>query len=116
MNHGVLGVANSTFSGNHVDSLGGGAICNWDGTLDVANSTFSNNQGGTNAQFKGSGLVNGGLDPNGYQFRFMVWAGDGSPDTFRIKIWWDDGGTEVVVYDNGVQQAIGAGNIVIHTQ
>jgi hypothetical protein len=73
-------------------------------------------QAGTNAQFKGSGTVNGGPDQNGNAYKFMIWAGDGSPDTFRIKIWWEDSGTEVVVYDNGFDQAIGAGNIVIHTK
>jgi hypothetical protein len=65
------------------------------------------NQGGTNAQFKGSGTINGSGN-----YDFMLWANDGSPDTFRIKIW--DADTEVVVYDNGTNQAIGGGSIVIH--
>ncbi len=74
------------------------------------------NQGGTNAQFKGSGTVNGALDPNGHAYKFMVWAGDGSPDTFRISIWWEDAsGAVTVLYDNGSNQAIGGGNIVVHT-
>jgi PKD repeat protein len=73
------------------------------------------NQGGTNAQFKGSGTINGALDPNGNAYKFMLWAGDGSPDTFRIRIWWEDAAGEHDVYDNGVNQAIGAGNIVVHT-
>jgi len=73
------------------------------------------NGGGTNAQFKGSGTVNDGLDPNGNPFKFMLWAGDGSPDTFHIRIWWEDtDGTEYVVYDNGTDQPIGAGKIVVH--
>jgi hypothetical protein len=72
--------------------------------------------GKNKAQFKGSGTVNGGLDPNGNAYKFMIWAGDGTPDTFRIKIWWEDNGTEVVVYDNGAAQAIGGGSIVIHTK
>ena len=73
------------------------------------------NQGGTNAQFKGSGTVNDALDPNGNPYKFMLWAGDGSPDTFHIKIWWEDAdGTEYVIYDNGTDQTIGAGNIVVH--
>jgi len=72
------------------------------------------NQGGTNAQFKGSGLINGAPDPNGNQFRFMVWATDDSPDTLRIKIWWEDAAGEHQVYDNGVAQALGGGNIVVH--
>ena len=75
------------------------------------------NQGGTNAQYKGSGLVNGQLAPNGEAYKFMIWATDndpGSDDTFRIKIWWDDNGSEVVVYDNGTDQAIGGGNIKVH--
>ena len=65
------------------------------------------NQGGTNAQFKGSGTINGAGD-----YQFMLWAGDGAPDTFRIKIW--DAITEVVIYDNGVNQPIGGGSIVVH--
>ena len=46
----------------------------------------------------------------------MLWAGDGEPDTFRIRIWWEDAsGGEQVAFDNGAQQAIGGGSIVIHT-
>jgi hypothetical protein len=91
--------------------------------FDLAGLAFSSqsydwlvvNQAGTNAQFKGSGLINGAPDPNGNAYKFMIWAGDGSPDTFRIRIWWEDAAGEQVVYDNGVNQAIGAGNIVVHT-
>ena len=67
------------------------------------------NQNGANAQYKGFGTVNG---EGGY--KFMLWAGDGEVDTFRIKIWYEDGG-EVVVYDNGFDQPVGGGNIVVHT-
>jgi PKD repeat protein len=78
------------------------------------------NTAGTNAQFKGSGLVNGALDPNGNAYKFMLWATDGTtsgvPDTFRIRIWWEDAAGEHDVYDNGVAQAIGAGSIVVHTK
>jgi len=63
------------------------------------------------AKFKGVGTINGEGD-----YKFMIWAGDDSPDTFRIKIWWEDGETEHVVYDNGMDQAIGGGSIVIHTK
>ena len=63
------------------------------------------------ATFKGFGTVNG---EGGY--RLMLWAGDGSPDTFRIKIWSEDaGGNETVIYDNGMSQAIAGGSIKIHT-
>jgi hypothetical protein len=65
------------------------------------------NQAGANAQFKGTGTINGTGD-----YDFMLWAGDGSPDTFRIKIW--DAATEVLVYDNGTNQPIGGGSIVVH--
>jgi len=44
----------------------------------------------------------------------MLTAVDGSPDTFRIKIWTEDGNGEQVVYDNGAQQAISGGSIIIH--
>ncbi|MCA9875207.1 MAG: hypothetical protein KC441_16165, partial [Anaerolineales bacterium] len=64
------------------------------------------NQNGTNAQFKGTGSINGSGD-----YTFMIWATDGNPDTFRIQI-TDSNGT--TVYDNGTQQAIGGGSIVIH--
>jgi parallel beta-helix repeat protein len=73
------------------------------------------NQGGTNAQFKGDGTINGEAAPTGELYKFMIWAGDHDIDTFRIKIWYDDAGSEVVVYDNGVAQEIGGGSIVIHT-
>ncbi len=78
------------------------------------------NQGGANAQYKGSGTINGALAPNGESFQFMIWATDGNnknpseEDTFRIKIWYEDGGNEIVVYDNGFDQVIGGGNIKIH--
>lgn len=62
------------------------------------------------ARIKGAGTLNG--EP-GYQF--MIWAGDSSPDTFRIKIWTEDGaGNETVVYDNGADQAIARGRIRVH--
>lgn len=70
------------------------------------------NQQGTNAQFKGTGTINGEGS-----YKFILWAGDGSPtggpDTFRIKIWTGDD-IETVVYDNGAAQVIGGGSIVIH--
>jgi len=63
------------------------------------------------AKFKGVGTINGTGE-----YKFMIWAGDDEPDTFRIKIWYEENGTEVVVYDNGMDQAIGGGSIVIHTK
>jgi hypothetical protein len=64
------------------------------------------------AKFKGSGTINGMGD-----YRFMLWAGDDAPDTFRIRIWTEDElGVETDVYDNGSDQAIGGGSIVIHTK
>jgi hypothetical protein len=91
--------------------------------FDLAGLAFSSqsydwlvvNQAGTIAQFKGTGLINGAADPNGNAYKFMLWAGDGSPDTFRIRIWWEDAAGEHDVYDNSTTQAIGAGNIVVHT-
>ena len=46
----------------------------------------------------------------------MLWAGDGEPDTFRIKIWYEIEEIEYVVYENGFGQEIGGGSIVIHTR
>jgi hypothetical protein len=71
------------------------------------------NQAGQNAQFKGWAEVNG---IGGY--RFMLWAGDGTAqsgeDTFRIKIWQDGLSGEIVLYDNGMDQPIAGGNIIVH--
>ena len=71
------------------------------------------------ARFRGEGTVNGQLAPTGEAYKFMIWAGDGKdsggPDTFRIKIWYEDiNEAEVVVYDNGADQAIDSGSIVVH--
>lgn len=76
------------------------------------------NANGTTAQFKGAGTVNGSIGPAGEAYRFMLWARDGGAgqDRFRIKVWYVDAGAEIVVYDNGVDQVIGAGNIVVHTK
>ena len=92
--------------------------------FDLADLAFSSqsyewllvNQAGMNAQFKGVGLIHGAADPNGNVYRFMLWAGDGSPDTFRIRIWWEDGSGEHDVYDNGADQAIGGGSVVVHSK
>lgn len=65
------------------------------------------NQNDGRAQFKGYGTING--EGN---YGFMLWATDGDPDTFRIKIW--DAQDETVVYDNGTEQALGGGSIVVH--
>lgn len=69
--------------------------------------------GKNDAMFKGSGTVNG---MEGY--RFMLWAGDSDPDTFRIRIWTEDESTSVEtdLYDNGFHQALAGGSIVIHTK
>ncbi|HSH75435.1 MAG TPA: hypothetical protein VLA09_07125, partial [Longimicrobiales bacterium] len=65
---------------------------------------------GDKAQFKGTGTINGEGT-----FKFMVWAGDDDPDTFRIRIWVEDPlGVETAVYDNAVGQPIAGGSIVIH--
>jgi hypothetical protein len=70
------------------------------------------NQAGTNAQFKGVGTINGAGD-----YKFMLWAGDDLPDTFRIKIWTEDSeGNEMDIYDNGFDQPIGGGSIVVHAK
>ena len=69
---------------------------------------------GPQAQFKGFGTINGSGS-----YGFLLTARDSgvsggpSEDTFRIKIWdLDDG--DRVVYDNGAQQEIGGGSIVLH--
>lgn len=76
------------------------------------------NKTAANAQFKGTGTVNGQNEPTtGQSYKFLLRATDGSPDKFRIKIWWEDAdATEHVVYDNGTDQAIGGGSIVMHAK
>jgi hypothetical protein len=44
----------------------------------------------------------------------MITADDDNPDTFRIKIWYEENGLEIVVYDNGSQQSLGGGSIKVH--
>ena len=66
--------------------------------------------GSNYARFKGEGTIN-----DEGVFKFMIWAGDEEEDTFRIKIWEEDElGNEVIVYDNGFDQVITGGNIVVH--
>ncbi len=70
---------------------------------------------GSKATFKGAGTINGAGD-----YGFMLTARDGTPDTFRIKIW--DMATESIVYDNQVGASeiaepttiLGGGSIVVH--
>ena len=62
---------------------------------------------GMKTQFKGVGTINGAGT-----YGFMLTATDGSSDVFRIKIW--DVLTDAVFYDNGSQQPLGGGGIVIH--
>ena len=68
------------------------------------------NKAGMNAQYKGIRTINGAGT-----YKFMLWGTDSSPDTFRIKIWTEDP-DELIVYDNGVEQTIGGGSIVVHTK
>jgi hypothetical protein len=72
--------------------------------------------GANDAKFKGSGTINGEGS-----YKFMVWAGDGVPDTFRIKIWYEEANTEILVFDSNdcdgckaQDTGISSGNIIIH--
>jgi len=65
--------------------------------------------GASTAMLKGVGTINGGGD-----YEFMIWAGDGDPDTFRIKIWSEDeSGFETVEYDSGSDQTLDGGFVII---
>lgn len=68
---------------------------------------------GRSEQFFGEGTINDGLAPNDQPFKFMLWAGDDTIDSIRVKIWYEDNG-ETVIYDNGVQDIAG-GSIIIHS-
>jgi hypothetical protein len=66
--------------------------------------------GGGDAYLRGVGMVNGRGE-----YGFEVWAEDGDPDTFRIRITGEDvHGDPIVVYDSGAGQAIAGGNISVH--
>jgi PKD repeat protein len=73
--------------------------------------------GSNYARFMGEGMIN-----HEGNYKFMLWAGDGTgaegTDTFRIKIWTEDEETtsETVIYDNGFDQVIEGGSIVVHTR
>jgi hypothetical protein len=71
---------------------------------------------GGKAQFKGVGTINGAGN-----YGFIIFATDAEStsdpadfDSFRIQI-WDRDNADAPVYDNGVEQALGGGSIVIHT-
>ena len=107
----VTGKANFGFVINHKD----GAIApSGSTTFHVNDGDFKfrsvsylwlavNHNDGT-AIYMGRGIA------NGQPANFMVWVGD-DPDTFRIKIWAETG---IPLYDNGSNQALGGGSIVIH--
>jgi len=46
----------------------------------------------------------------------MIWVGNGNggdgTDTYQIRIWGDNG----AIYDNGLDQDIGGGNIIAQTK
>jgi hypothetical protein len=66
--------------------------------------------GGHTAKYKGIGTIDGVGS-----YKFMIWAQDFEPDTFRIKIWEeDDDESEFVIYDNWFDQEISGGNIKVH--
>jgi hypothetical protein len=101
--------------------------------LKVANLNFYSNTyewlvvAGARAQYKGTGTING---QGAYKFLLTAIDADVNSsdsftaDRFRIKIWTEDaGGTEQIVYDNGLAAGIlednattqiGGGSIVIH--
>ena len=64
--------------------------------------------------YKGSGTING---EGNYTFMLTCLDGknSGDVDTFRIKIWYeDDNGDDVIVFDNGNDTPLEAGQITIH--
>jgi PKD repeat protein len=69
---------------------------------------------GSRAMYKGSGTING---EGNYTFLLTCLDGkkSGDADTFRIKIWYeDDNGDDVIVFDNGNDTPLEAGQITIH--
>lgn len=100
-----------------------------DSSIPIGNTEFQEHEAGVNfrstayewlvvpgdgtARYKGTGTVNGSAAPNGTLFQFMVWAGDGEPDTFRIRIWWEEAGQVIDLYDSEIT-ILGGGSIVVH--
>jgi len=84
-----------------------------DGLLTLQGSTNALDLSPGNARIRGSGRINWKLAPNGKEYQFTIWAGDGTPDTFRMRIWYNGLLGQVVVYDNGDRQPLGGGNIKV---
>lgn len=100
------------------------------GNLDFHSGTYTVlTISGNQAQYRGSGTINGANDSSGNPYKFILTAKDGNmqgwkgtitPDGFRMKI-TDSSGT--VIYDNllgatddlGNTQTIAGGSIVIHS-
>jgi hypothetical protein len=78
------------------------------------------NRGDYTAHYQGHGTVNDELAPNNQEYRFELWGLDGPTDLFRIRIWWDNGVVEEVVYDNYIDhvygEPLGGGSITVHTK
>ncbi len=66
---------------------------------------------GKQVQIKGTGKVNGRLDPNHQPYHFLVTAKDNKPDTFGIKIWYETSEGEIVIYDSGGPVKLGGGTV-----
>ena len=58
------------------------------------------------AQFKGQGMLNGTGN-----YHFWVWVTDSEIDTFRIKIWEENGD---LLYDTFIKLPLGGGSVIIH--
>jgi hypothetical protein len=72
--------------------------------------------GSESAKFMGEGTING-AGINGDLYHFQIWVCDKDPDTIHIRVWYENEyGEEVDVYDNGADQEIGGGSIVIHSK
>ena len=61
---------------------------------------------GSSARLEGHGTIDGSGN-----YDFSLWAGDRSPDTFRIRI---TGAGGALVYDSGAERPLGGGSIVVH--
>ena len=83
-----------------------------DGTSDV-NESMITGESKPVKKTVGSKVIAGTINGEG-SYKFQIAAVDGTPDTFRIKIWTEDANGQHVIYDNGSQQAISGGSIVVH--
>lgn len=66
------------------------------------------------ARLRGTGRIDGSVAPTGEEYQFEAWLVDSSDadgGEFRIRVWYTEGGTEQVVFDNAGHETLGDGQV-----